>query len=124
MVPAIGSRTNAKIVTARAAGLALTLASKAGPGPAPSVHPPGWRGGRACRTLAKGAVTRQAANTSSGPVGAQPVRSSLPARHPEPADGMNCGVDGTAPARLSGESGPGGPAAPSGRIPGAVDCSP
>src|SRR5258708_2808689 len=41
MVPAIGSRTNAKIVTAWAAGLALTLASKAGPGPAPSGHPPG-----------------------------------------------------------------------------------
>ena len=71
MVPAIGSRTNAKIVTARAAGLALTLASKAGPGPAPSVHPPGWRGGRACRTLAAGAVTRQP-NTSSGPASAQP----------------------------------------------------
>ena len=70
MVPAIGSRTNAKIVTARAAGLALTLASKARPGPAPSVHPPGWRGGRACRTLAAGAVTRQA-NTSSGPASAQ-----------------------------------------------------
>jgi hypothetical protein len=28
MVPAIGSRTNAKIVTARAAGLALTLVSR------------------------------------------------------------------------------------------------
>jgi hypothetical protein len=50
MVPAIGSRTNAKIATARVAGLALTLASKARPGPAPSGHPPGWRGGQACRT--------------------------------------------------------------------------
>ncbi len=50
MVPAIGSRADAKIVTARAVGLALTLASKAGPGPAPSGHPPGWRGGQACRT--------------------------------------------------------------------------
>jgi hypothetical protein len=34
MVPAIGSRTNAKIVTARAAGLALTLAHNwTGPSP-------------------------------------------------------------------------------------------
>src|SRR5258706_3139255 len=50
MVPAIGSRANAKIVTTRSAGLALTLASKAGHGLAPPGHPPGWRGGRACRT--------------------------------------------------------------------------
>ena len=123
MVPAIGSRTNAKIVTARAAGLALTLASKAGHGLAPPGHPPGWRGGRACRT--PGGRGDQTSEHVVWP-GRCPgrVRSSLPARHPEPADGINCGVDGAAPARLSGESGPGGPAGPGGRIPGAVDCSP